>query len=95
MDSSETAERLEKLLPDARFERATVFGVPYVHLKFPDGDDLYVTEYGLPFIERIEPKRLFSDREWFEANAVPLSGTSSIYPLRRNCDEKYKMRLTS
>ncbi len=79
MDSLETTERLKRIVPDAQFERATVFGVPYVHLKFPDGDDLYVTEYGLPFIERIEPKRLFSDSEWFEVNSVPLSGTSSIY----------------
>ena len=35
------------------YEMIRVLGVDYTHLKLADEGDLYVTEYGLPFIENL------------------------------------------
>jgi hypothetical protein len=51
----------------------TVFGVEYLHLHFPDGDDLYVTEYGRPWLGNLLPASIITDREWFRGHSVPLS----------------------
>lgn len=38
-----------------------VFGVEYQHLQLLNGDDLYFTEYGLPFIENLLPENFWTD----------------------------------
>lgn len=70
-------------------ETVTIFGVKYLHLRLPNGDDLYVTEYGLPFVGNLLPENVWLDREWFAANSVRLSrlgknaaATSSSYKVR-------------
>lgn len=70
-------------------ERVTVFGVEYLHLRLPDGDDLYVTEYGLPFVGNLLPENVCTDREWFNKNSIRLSrlgkrtaATSCSYKVR-------------
>ncbi len=70
-------------------EKVTVFGVEYVHLRLPGGDDLYVTEYGLPFLGNLLPENVCTDREWFDKNSIRLSklgrktaATSCSYKVR-------------
>mgnify|MGYP000473995629 CR=1 FL=1 len=60
----------------------TVFRVPYLHLCFEDGTELYVTEYGLPFLRQLLPQNHWGDREWAASNRQKLPGTSTLYHLR-------------
>ncbi|MBN1871627.1 MAG: hypothetical protein JW800_03545 [Candidatus Omnitrophica bacterium] len=58
---------------------AKILDVEYAHFVLENGDDFYVTRYGLPFIEHIMPDNFWTDKSWFERNSERLSGTSSIY----------------
>jgi hypothetical protein len=76
--------------PHAAADVVTVLGVKYLHLQFPDGDELYVTAQGLPFLPVIAPGSVWTDREYVTRHAVRLAGTSTVYrivpkhnPLRR------------
>ncbi len=65
----------------ARQPRVSVFGVDYLHLQMDDGSDLYVTEYGLPFVGHLLPHNHFADQDWFAAHSVRLPGTSTLYKI--------------
>jgi hypothetical protein len=56
-----------------------ILGVDYHHLSFPDADDLYVTEHGLPFIENLRPENFWTDEDWFQTHSRRLKGTSTLY----------------
>lgn len=56
-----------------------VFDLDYYHLNFSDGDDLYVTEHGLPFIHNLLPENFWIDKDWFEGHSEKLEGTSTLY----------------
>ncbi len=67
----------------------TILGVSYLQVHLPDGDDLYVTEYGMPFLGNLLPENLCKDRQWFDQHAVSLlrmgpraAATSSSYKVR-------------
>lgn len=70
---------ISKLLDQA--VRTRVFGVDYYHLSLLGGDDLYVTEYGLPFIGNLLPENFWTDKDWFKAHSEKLRGTSTIYKI--------------
>jgi len=57
----------------------TVLGVKYLHLRTPDGSDLYVTEHGLPFAKCLMPENYWDDEAWMKAHSVRLPGTSASY----------------
>ena len=57
----------------------TVLGVKYLHLRVEDGTDLYVTEYGLPFVKCLMPQNHWSDDAWMKAHSVRLPGTSALH----------------
>jgi len=59
-----------------------ILGIDYEHIKLTSEDDLYVTIYGLPFIEQLVPENWWSDKDWFSKNSVRLNGSSSIYRVR-------------
>jgi hypothetical protein len=63
----------------ARQPRITVLGVAYLHLRMGDGSDLYVTQYGLPFIGHLLPHNYWTDKKWFSEHSVKLPGTSAVY----------------
>ncbi|MGW8323577.1 MAG: hypothetical protein ACWGSD_18695, partial [Thermodesulfobacteriota bacterium] len=63
-------------------ESVRVFGVAYTHIRCRNQDDLYLTEFGLPFLQHLLPENWFLDRSWFFQNAVRLTGTSSIFRVR-------------
>jgi len=59
--------------------KTRVFGVDYHHLSLPGGGDLYVTEYGLPFIKNLLPENFYTDKNWFKEHSERLRGTSTLY----------------
>jgi hypothetical protein len=59
--------------------KARVLGVDYYHLTLSGGDDLYITEYGLPFIENLLPENFWTDTNWFKNHSERLRGTSTLY----------------
>jgi hypothetical protein len=72
-----TFESLKKYSLNTEIEK--ILNVYYVHLKFNSQDDLYITKYGLPFIEYLRPENYISDKKWFKENSTRLSGTSCTY----------------
>ena len=63
----------------AQQPRITVFGVEYLHLQLENGSDLYLTEYGLPFLKHLLPHNHWGDKEWFADHSVKLRGTGDLY----------------
>ena len=79
---------IKEIQPKERFEykssakgreQVKVLDVVYTHLSLENEDDLYLTEFGLPFIEHLKPDNFWSDKEWFNKNSVRLLGTSYPY----------------
>jgi hypothetical protein len=64
--------------PAEKAKFVDLLGVRYLHDKTSDGGDLYLTKYGMPLREHLEPESWFA-KEWFEANRERLVGTSVVY----------------
>jgi len=60
----------------------TVMGVEYAHVAPEDASDLYVTDFGRPFIDLLLPGNYWTDRQWFGGHSQRLSGTSTLYRIR-------------
>lgn len=73
-----TSESAASLAPGMTFLR--LLGVDYVHLVPADGGDLYVTEYGMPYLQHLKPENWYA-AEWFSAHRTPLQGTGTVYRL--------------
>ena len=52
--------------------------VDYVHLPTTNGGDLYVTRFGLPFLEHLQLEN-WRQAEWFDKKSERLRGTSVVY----------------
>src|SRR4051812_17871821 len=64
--------------PPTNYKTMSLLGVDYFHCKTSDGGDLYLTGYGLPFSELLQPENWYA-RDWFEAKRERLEGTSTVY----------------
>jgi hypothetical protein len=66
-----------------------ILDLPYLHLKTAIGDDMYVTDSGMPFWRELLPRNFARDRQWFNAVKVPLPGSSTIFriPLKDRAEE--------
>ncbi|MBN1410589.1 MAG: hypothetical protein JW969_07065 [Spirochaetales bacterium] len=60
-------------------EIVKIFDVLYIHLKLDDDEDLYVSRYGLPYVEQLKPANYLLDREWFDTHSIRLSDDSCTY----------------
>lgn len=67
---------LQTLHPGATFLR--ILGVNYVHLKTEDGGDLYLTQYGVPYVRHLLPENWY-ESSWFEQKRQRLAGTGTVY----------------
>jgi hypothetical protein len=79
--SAPTAERASqfkgrRLPPNATPMR--LLGVDYVHLPTRNGGDLYLTRFGLAFLEHLQLEN-WRDDVWFEKKRQRLLGTSMVY----------------
>lgn len=52
-------------------------GVDYLYQPTADGGDLYLTRFGLPFREHLQPENWYAS-DWFASHRKRLLGTSSI-----------------
>ena len=66
--------------PDS--EIIKILDVYFVSFHNPSGDDLYITEYGLPYLRLLDPFNFLTDEDWYRHNSVRLSGTASAYRVR-------------
>jgi hypothetical protein len=64
--------------PPLPAERISLLGVEYLRLKTRDGGDLYLTRFGAPFREQLDPEGWYAPA-WFAAQRTRLVGTSTIY----------------
>ncbi len=71
-----THAELRSLPPNATFLR--ILGVNYAHFKTDDDGDLYITEYGLPFLDHLRPENWY-ESEWFQTRRERLQGSSAVY----------------
>lgn len=55
-------------------------GVGYVHIRTRDRGDLYLTRYGLPFLQHLMPSNWYAGG-WFRQHRERLKGTSTVYRL--------------
>jgi hypothetical protein len=68
-------------LPTIRHPRYISFaGVDYLHTNGTDQSDLYLTRFGEPFLEHLDPANWYAP-EWFAARRTRLPGTSAIFKL--------------
>jgi len=76
-DILETACKSGITLPKAATP-ISLLGVDYLHITTSDGGELYITKFGLPFWELLQPENWHS-KNWFEKNRERLQGTSTVY----------------
>jgi hypothetical protein len=55
--------------------------VRYDHFKMADGADLYVTDFGRPFLHHLMPDNWY-EPGWFKKSREKLQGTSRVYKVR-------------
>ncbi len=80
---------LKELSQDATFLR--ILGVNYVHIRASDDGDMYVTEYGLPFIEHLKLENWYEE-QWFKQKRERLAGTSTVYRVPTKPIEQHTTR---
>ena len=64
--------------PLGNAEAVSLLGVDYLRLKTADGGDLYLTRFGAPFHEHLDPANWHAPG-WFAERRTRLPGTSVIY----------------
>ena len=62
--------------------RKKILDVQYTHLRLKNGDDLFLTEYGLKHWPNLFPENFLLDKEWFDANSSQLAGTSIVFKVK-------------
>lgn len=76
-------EKLLDLYPTSGiFEIEKILNVYYLHIEYEKGDDLYITQYGLPFIENLKPHNFITDKSWYSEHSIRLSGSGCTYKVR-------------
>jgi len=76
---SKIKEWYRKIKDHKKNKVTKILDVDYAHLRLKEGDDLFVTRFGLPYLENLKPENFWTDEKWRENNAIRLSGTSSVY----------------
>lgn len=59
--------------------RRRAFGVDYVLVRLPDGDELYVTRFGYPRLRWIDPRRWYHDRRLTRTGDRLAGGSGTVY----------------
>ncbi len=59
-----------------------IFGIYYLHLKCSNGDDLFITKYGLPFTQNLQPESFLTDKSWYQEHSSRLSGSGCTLRVR-------------
>ncbi len=59
-------------------DRVKILGIYYLHTRQDDGGDLYVTRFGLPYLEHLKLSN-WHEEGWFKVHREKLKGTSTVY----------------
>ncbi len=59
----------------------SVLGVPYAHWKAPEGDEMFLTGYGISCAASLRPEKFWTDADWFSSHSRRLSGSSTLYKI--------------
>lgn len=62
-------------------DRHWIQGVEYLQMQLRGGGDLFLTRFGLPFVDHLQPENWF-ESDWFDGHRRRLRGTSTIYQVR-------------
>ena len=73
--------KLHKYVPDKNVIPVRILNVNYAHQRYENGDDLYVTQYGLPYYKYLDPINFLNDKDWFRDNSIRLSGSGTTYKI--------------
>jgi len=89
-------KRLLEMRPACiKAQNVTVLGVKFIHLRFLDGDELYVTAGGLPYLEMLVPDSLWTDKAYVQTHSERLRGTSTVYriaPKNSSCGKEVVLK---
>jgi len=58
-----------------------LLGVNYLHLPTPEGGDLYITRFGVHYLDQLRIEN-WHEREWYQGHRERLLGTSTVYKVR-------------
>jgi hypothetical protein len=61
-------------------ERVTILGVPFIHIGFPNKDELYLTDFGAECVGNLMPDQYTGER--FRKYSRRLKGSSFVYQVR-------------
>jgi hypothetical protein len=59
-----------------------ILDIPYRHLIFESGDEMYITEQGLEVWEQLQPENFWIDKNWFQSNSEKQMGSGNVYKIR-------------
>lgn len=71
----------ETALPDATWSLAKAFGTEYVHVKTSDGGDMWLTHWGLPWREHLDPERWYANGAYVTEGTRLPNSTGHVYKL--------------
>ncbi|MCX7786139.1 MAG: hypothetical protein N2442_00405 [Spirochaetes bacterium] len=57
----------------------SIIDIPYLHVKTLEGDDLFFTDHGVPYMKHLLPRNLVRDNLWFQSHRITLEGSSVPY----------------
>ena len=75
--------RINGILTDSNLkicQFVRILEVDYLHLRFENDDDLFLTQFGQPFLECLLPDN-FIEGKWFNSHHQRLAGTSCVYKI--------------
>jgi len=59
-----------------------ILDIPYRHLIFNSGDEMYITEQGLDVWQFLMPDNFWTDKDWFQTNSERQRGSGNVYKIR-------------
>jgi hypothetical protein len=59
-----------------------ILDIPYRHLIFDSGDEMYITDEGLAVWQNLLPENFWTDKDWFQAHSERQRGSGNVYKIR-------------
>jgi hypothetical protein len=59
-----------------------ILDIPYRHLIYNSGDEMYITNQGLAVWHNLLPENFWTDKDWFQTNSERQRGSGNVYKIR-------------
>jgi hypothetical protein len=63
-------------------KEVNILDIPYRHMIFESGDEMYITEQGLTVWEHLLPENFWIDKDWFQSNSEKQMGSGNVYKIK-------------